>query len=239
MKGRLRTYRRRILNRAPLPRLLLLVAGANCAVVFVLLVAYGSPGLGLGQGFYLSVVLAALVSGPLGGAAAGAVAVGLYVIALLLGGELGWDGVVSEANGIRLASYVAAGAAVGYVAKRGRSLLTEALGSLETLLALAGRDLTTAALAGDGLRRSVDGHLARGEPFSLLVVDVAETTKLAVAEWHARRVSALIRGAFGGDEELARIGTNSFSVFSAAVDRLHARRAEPEAPGQAALGALG
>ena len=48
------------------------------ALVFVLLVLYGRPGLGLGQGFYLAIVLVALASGPWTGAAAGLLAALLF-----------------------------------------------------------------------------------------------------------------------------------------------------------------
>src|SRR5205085_11215342 len=41
MSSILGARRARLFDRAPLPRLLLLAAGANCAVVFALLVVYG------------------------------------------------------------------------------------------------------------------------------------------------------------------------------------------------------
>jgi len=127
------------------PQLLLVAASANAALVFGLQLALGRPGLGIGQGFYVSVVLAALATGPLLGATAGAAALVLSVAGLLGHGTLAWSGVVAWPTGIRLVSYVAAGAIVGYVAARGRRLLAESLAHLESLLVLATRYAEEAA----------------------------------------------------------------------------------------------
>jgi GGDEF domain-containing protein len=194
---------------------------ANCAVVFALLVGYGRPGLGIGQGFYLSVVLAALATGPAWGAAAGASALVLYVAALLGAGSLNWDGVLSWPNAIRLASYVAAGTAVGYIARRGRRLLTDSLEVLDNVLTLAGRDLTTAALASHGLELAIDRRVAAREPFALLVGNVVERQQHTVLghrsdDEDVRRVTSLIQAELEQGAELARIGPARFAIIAPA-----------------------
>ena len=77
-----------IARRASMPRILLAAAFANCVVVFVLLAAFGSVGSGIGQGFYLSIALVALATGPELGALAGFCALVLYVCGLAAGERL-------------------------------------------------------------------------------------------------------------------------------------------------------
>ena len=217
------------IDRVSAPSLLIAAAVANCAVVFGLLVAYGRPGLGIGQGFYLSVVLASLATGPMWGGVAGACAVVVYVCGLVAGGSLAWSSVVSEPIGIRLASYVAAGSAVGYVARRGRRLLTESLRILEQLLALAGRDLATAALAGTGLELAIGRVLASGEPFVLLIADVRDgvlngSPGLTVGgagegDEGVRAIAAVLGAQLSPRDELARLGPNRFAILASARSR--------------------
>jgi hypothetical protein len=214
------------IDRASAPSLLIAAAVANCAVVFGLLVAYGRPGLGVGQGFYLSVVLASLATGPAWGAVAGVCAVVVYVCGLVLGGSLAWSGVLSEPIGIRLASYVAAGSAVGYVARRGRRLLTESLRILEQLLTVAGRDLTTATLGSGGLEVAIGRLLASGEPFVLLAADVRDGVPNAApalsigrsrdGDERARSIAALLGAQLSPGDELARLGPNRFAILASA-----------------------
>src|SRR5262249_37760165 len=141
----------RIIAQASIPQLLLAASVISYAIVFVLMIAFGRPGLGLGEGFNLPVVLAARVTGPVGRAAAGGVAGPLWGGGRLGNGGVALSGVVSTATEIRLVGYVAVGLVVGYFATRGRRLLTDALHVLDELLTLAGRDLTTATLASPGL----------------------------------------------------------------------------------------
>ena len=223
----LRIRARDWLDRFSAPALLIAAAVANCAVVFGLLVAYGRPGLGVGQGFYLSVVLASLATGPIWGAVAGACAVVVYVCGLVAGGSLAWSGVISEPIGIRLASYVAAGSAVGYVARRGRRLLTESLRILEQLLAVAGRDLTTATLGSGGLELAIGRLLASGEPFVLLAIDVRDGLPNAApaldtggsgdGDERARSIAALLGAQLSPGDELARLGPNRFAILLASA----------------------
>jgi hypothetical protein len=105
---------------ATLPQRLLAAAFAAYAAVFVVNVVYG-PGLGLGQIFYLPIVLVALASGPVAGAGAGLFAFVLYVLGLVLTSQLDLDGTTETQLAIRLAMFTIAGATVGYFSARGRS----------------------------------------------------------------------------------------------------------------------
>jgi len=175
-------------------------------------------GVGLGQGFYPSVVLAALVLGPLWGALAGFGAVVLDVSALFAHGGETWDRVFSTSDVVRLTSYVVSGAIVGYVALRGRRLLEDSLDVLENLLAFAGRDLTTAALASQGLELEIVRRLSTREPFSLVVVELASlngNANGADVEQRARDMAALLATKIGPGDELARIGSGRFAIVGA------------------------
>ncbi|HVS84392.1 MAG TPA: hypothetical protein VHD91_02020, partial [Gaiellaceae bacterium] len=85
---------RTIRSVSPAQRLLALSVFAY-AVVFLLLIAFGEPGLGVSQGFYLAIVLAALGTDAFVGAAAGATAACLYVAAEAMSGREGWSYVLS------------------------------------------------------------------------------------------------------------------------------------------------
>ena len=63
-----------LLERVSVPRRLEATALLVYAVIFVLLVAFGRPGLGISQGFYLAIVLVGVAGGPLNGVAAGVLA---------------------------------------------------------------------------------------------------------------------------------------------------------------------
>ena len=74
-----------------LPQRLLAASVVGFVAIFALILAYGRPGLGLGQCFYVPVVLAALATGPWVGGLAGVAAIVLYEAGLLLNGTDGLD----------------------------------------------------------------------------------------------------------------------------------------------------
>ncbi|HET7568480.1 MAG TPA: hypothetical protein VFJ91_10840 [Gaiellaceae bacterium] len=126
------------LRSVSVPQRLLVGATVAYAGVFVLLVAYGRPGLGVSQGFYVPIVLAALATDAATGALAGLTALGLYVVAELLSGRETLASTLAAGTGIRLASFVAAGLIVGWFATRARRLVADSLHVLDDLLALNG-----------------------------------------------------------------------------------------------------
>lgn len=128
----------RTLRAVSVPQRLLVGATVAYAGVFVLLVAFGRPGLGVSQGFYVPIVLAALATDATTGALAGLTALGLYVAAETLSGRAAL--VVSAGTGIRLVSFVAAGLIVGWFATRARRLVADSLHVLDDLLALNGAE---------------------------------------------------------------------------------------------------
>jgi GGDEF domain-containing protein len=167
------------------------------AAVFALVLAYGRPGLGLGQCFYVPVVLAALATGPVIGGLAGVAAIVL-----------------------RLISYVLAGATVGYFATQGRRMLADSLHVLDDLLDLSRREVITASLTSEGLEQAINRRIDAKKPFGLLV---GETVGRRKSDDELRRTARLISAQLHPDDQLARLGTSRFAILVAARSPERAR----------------
>jgi hypothetical protein len=201
-------------RRTSLTQLLVAAAIANAVLIFSLIASVGGPRLPVGQDFYLSIVLAALALGTLGGVGAGLLAVVLFEVALVAKGSFSWSRALSDPDGVRLASYLAVGIVVGAVSQRGRRLLNDSLHHLDALLTLAGRDLATAALDTRGLRRALDRRLAADEPFSLLVLELSLGRGLVDDD--VRWLAALLESLIAPGDELARLGASRFAILASA-----------------------
>jgi hypothetical protein len=158
-----------LIRRTSFPTRLQALAVLGYALIFVTLLVFGRPGLGLGGAFYVPVVLVALVRGPVLGGAAGLLALVLYETAVLIPSNAQWDGVFSVSLDVRLCSYVVAGVVVGYVSGQGRNMLARSLHVLDELLVIARRDVKTGTLSPVGLEGAISRRVAGGWPFGLLV----------------------------------------------------------------------
>jgi GGDEF domain-containing protein len=196
-----------------MPRRLAAASVVGYAAVFALVLAYGRPGLGLGQLFYVPVVLAALASGPLIGGLAGVAAIVLFEAAMLFNGAVSWHDLDAANTPIRLVSYVLAGVTVGYFATQGRRMLAESLHVLEDLLILSRRDLITASLSSEGLETATNQRLAAGKPFALLV---GESVGRRRSDDELRNTARQLAAELGPDDQLARIGARRFAILSSA-----------------------
>ena len=200
----------------------LIAAGlAAYAVVFAVNLAYGRPGLGLGQIFYLPIVLVALASGPLAGAGAGLLAFVLYVLSLAFTSQFDLDGTVETQLAIRLVMFTIAGATVGYFSARGRSMMRDSLHVLEELLLIARRDVATGVSTGARFADVVERQLGRRRPVVLLVGELeseARPLSLLKDERQLREALAHVAGHLGPDDELARIGPSQIVVAAAGRD---------------------
>jgi len=216
-------------RRIPFPQRLLLASSLLYAGVFALLLAYGRPGLGLSQGFYLPIILVAVATGPLGGACAGLGATGLLVLAAHEKTGYDWPKViVASGVGVRLVSYVAAGVLVGFVAAHGRRMLAESLRVLEELLALAGRDLETGASTPGMLDLTIAQRSRSGEPFALLVSELAEEHREYLrgprADGEARGIARLLARELGPGDDVARVSDSQFAIVSRSASEADVRR---------------
>jgi GGDEF domain-containing protein len=183
------------------------------AAVFALVLAYGRPGLGLGQCFYVPVVLAALATGPVIGGLAGVAAIVLYEVGLLLNGAATWSSLDAANTPIRLISYVLAGATVGYFATQGRRMLADSLHVLDDLLDLSRREVITASLTSEGLEQAINRRIDAKKPFGLLV---GETVGRRKSDDELRRTARLISAQLHPDDQLARLGPSRFAILVAA-----------------------
>jgi hypothetical protein len=130
-------FARRVLAEITVPEQLLVASAVTYGLVFALLVEYGRPGLGIGEGFFVAVILAAAATSPLLGAVAGLGALFLYELAIHNGSGLALADFDDAPALTRLASYVAAGVVTGFLARRLRLMLAQSLYMLEELADIA------------------------------------------------------------------------------------------------------
>lgn len=198
-----------------LPQRLLLTACASYAAIFALNVAYGRPGLGLGQLFYLPIVLVALASGPVAGAGAGLFAFVLWILTVVFASRLDMDGTTETQLTIRLATFAVAGATVGYFSARGRHMLRDSLHVLEELLLIARRDVATGVSTGERFVDLVERHLARRRPVVILVGELetdARPLSLLKDERDLREALAIVAAELEPGDELTRVGFSQVVV---------------------------
>ena len=109
------------------PQQLLLAAALLSSGVFALLLVYGQ-GHGIGQWFYVPLILIGAAAGPVAGACAGVGAGVLYEYAIY-GSSLGLSDFTATSEVTRLVGYVAAAVVTGLLARRVAGMLGEALGA--------------------------------------------------------------------------------------------------------------
>ena len=189
------------------------------AIVFVLLVAFGRPGLGISQGFYLPIVLVALAGGPVSGVAAGVLATLLCGVASSARGDLSGAGMF-DPLAIRLAAFTAAGLAVGYFSGRGRRMLAESLDVLDDLMHLARREVATGMLTSEGIQARIADRLAWPGPFAVLVGEMDARSETAQREL-MRRLVALAPP----ESEIAHVGRSRVALVTPSESPEEAGRA--------------
>jgi GGDEF domain-containing protein len=209
----------RIYRQTSLPVRLQALAALTYLAVFVILVVASRPGLGIGQGFYVPIILVALGGTAVAGVSAGVVAGVLYEIALAIDGITD-GGLLSLRVGIHLLTYVIAGALIGHFATRARSMLSEALRVLDDLLHLAQRDVGTGLLDRQGLDGVLAERMSGRVPFTLIVGDVDSARRDEAA---LRRASQALARELDPGAEVARIGPAHLAVVTAPPNLAEAR----------------
>jgi GGDEF domain-containing protein len=202
----------------------LLGAALAFAGSFALLVEYWHPGRGVGSSLYLAIVLTAMATEPLAGAAGGALATLLYWVALI-----GWHDqpisiVLSVAGVVHLANFVIVGVVVGYFARESRRMLGTSLHLLEDLLDLAHRDTVTATANAAGFEAAASTRLRERQPFALLV---GSPPQQGHDEDELRRIASVLGDQVERDDQLARIGAAEFALL---VPCAHAQEAHSIGP---------
>jgi hypothetical protein len=130
-----------------IPQRLVVAAAFAYAAVFAGILAFGRPGLGLGQAFFVPIVLVAAATSPLLGGLAGAGALFLYELAIHdRAGDFALADFARAPAVSRLVSFVAVGVLTGFLARRGRLMLAQSLYVLEDLVEIAHGRLEDASL---------------------------------------------------------------------------------------------
>src|SRR4051812_27713582 len=191
----------------------MLAAAVGYVAIFWALQQFGEPGRGIGGLLCLPVIFAALGTGPAWGAAAGVLAIGVYSAGTSVGPAPDWNQVFSLGEAIRLLSFVAAGASVGYFARRTRRMMGDSLHLLDELLILAERDLTTGISSARGLEAAVNRRLAEQRPFVLLLGAGPETVHPLRRDEELRRVASLLSSQVERGDEIARVGNRHFALL--------------------------
>jgi diguanylate cyclase (GGDEF)-like protein len=183
-------------------------AGIFAAFIFV-----ESPGLGIGNFFYVPVCLIALVTDETRGAVAGVLATAVYATAVVLAPAVPSTQALTTATGIRLVTFTIVGALMGFYASRNRQLV-------DRLRDHAGRDFVT----GLGNARTFDDELARrcaaGRPFALVLADADDLNDLNQVHGHAagnaalKRIGEVLSQHAEPGDVVARIGGDEFALLT-------------------------
>lgn len=194
-------------------RLGLILAGCGFAAAFAAFTLLESGNLGLGHFFYLPVILVALASDALGGAAAGLLAAGLYCAAVVVDPRIPSREALTTQTGIRAVTFTLVGAVVGLYASRNRDLVAK-------LHDHASRDFVT----GVGNVRAFDEQLrARFEArtlFTLALVDVDELRRINEVHGHLagdaalRKVAGALEALADEGDAVARVGGDEFALVT-------------------------
>jgi diguanylate cyclase (GGDEF)-like protein len=190
----------------------LIAVGALLYVAVFVAFWFGErSGLGIGHFYYVPIALVALATGPAVGAAAGALATGLYSLGVFVNPHIP-SVLPAEATIIRLVTYCGVGALIGWYARANRGLLEE-------LSRLASRDRLTGLPNTRSFETAIQRRLAARKPFVLLVGDVDELRRLNDdgrdhGDEALRRLAELLAGSKRLDDEVARIGGDEFAVLA-------------------------
>jgi diguanylate cyclase (GGDEF)-like protein len=191
---------------------LLIAAALSGVAIFLAFTLYEEPGLGLGHFFYVSIILAALATGPAIGAGAAGVATAMFAAGVVVNPRIPPSEVLTTSTGIRFVTYLTVGVVTGYFAKRNRTLLGE-------LQLLADRDALTGLPNTRVFERAIGERLAREQPFGLIVGSVDDllsgTGRAGFdTEEVLRQVASRLLHSLPPGDEVARIGEDSFAVLT-------------------------
>ena len=207
----------------PQRRLLVACALATYAAVFLVLLRWEQPGLGLGHFFYVSIALLALASGAQMGFLGGLLATVLYALGIVLNENVPSTDVLTVSTALRLVTFTGIGLLIGWFAQRHRRLVDE-------LRVLAERDFLTGLPNTRSFEAAIDRRLEAGRPFALLIGDMDGLKRINDEQGHSEGNDALTRlagalgGALGPDDDVARVGGDEFAVLISARSSEEARR---------------
>ena len=198
----------------PLRRRLLAASAVGYALVFSLFLVFERPGLGIAHIFYIPIIVAAMAEGPFTGALAGMAATLLYAAAVTINPHIPSTDVPTLATAIRMVSFVAVGAIIGYYASLNRKLMGGAYDLVEELSILARRDAVTGLPNTRGFEDAINRRLDAQRPFILLVGEAAGVG----GGDELRDVGDRLSRYLVAEDEVARVGDAQFAVLSSAAE---------------------
>ncbi|HVM68527.1 MAG TPA: GGDEF domain-containing protein [Gaiellaceae bacterium] len=184
--------------------------------VFAAFCLFERPGLGIGHGYYLAIGLAAVASGPLGGALAGVLSTGLFVGGVYVNVAIPTAEALSVSTTIRCVMYVSAGVLLGWYSRRNRELTTDLTRALDELRVLAARDVHTGLGNTRAFEDAITRRLAGGRPFALLLASVGNDEDVAEL---ARELSTRLPRHLPADANVTRVGHDTFAVLLECAER--------------------
>jgi GGDEF domain-containing protein len=195
-------------------RIVLVAAAIAYAAVFATFALVPAE-VGLGHMFYIPVALVALVTAPLWGAAAGALAALLYCLGVIAHADVPSAEIITTSTLIRLITYSATGITIGWFASQNRQLVTE-------LRILAERDGVTGLPNTRAFQAAIERRLAAGRPFALLIGDLAlaepnrdDADESVAASDALLRIGEILGNTLGAEDDIARVGDRTFAVLAA------------------------
>lgn len=189
------------------------------AAVFVLFGWLERPGLGIAHGYYLAVILAALATGPAGGALAGVLATTLYAIGIVLNPHVPTASLLTIATSIRTLTFISVGLVVGFYARRSRTLADELERIAEEQRVLASRDRLTGLPNTRAFEIAVTARLDAAEPFTLLVGDLDGLKRLNDQSGYdegndtLRRFADTVIERLSPSADVARVGDDELAIL--------------------------
>ncbi len=202
-------------------RQILTAAVALFLLTFIAVPFPTSSSLGLEYVLFLPIVLVALTSSPLVGAATGLATALVYVLEdVAVHGGAGQAG-TTVGKGLLLASYIGIGALIGKFAQDQRRFAVR-------LTMLADRDSLTGLLNARAHDAALAQRLASGQAFALVLADMDGLKQLNDLRGHTAGNEALaglataLAGAVRRNDTVARIGGDEFAIL---VEHASAREA--------------
>ena len=194
-------------------RAVLVLAAATFAAVFALFRLFETPGLGIGHGYYIAILLVARATGPIGGAGAGLLAAGLYATGIWLNPATPSSEVATAATLIRLCVFVLVGALAGYYAHRSRRLIEQAHDLASELRLLARRDFLTGLPNQRALEIALNRRLDADRPFSLVICEIQAPDDSPIPTERLLDFSDRLTRAVDAEADVARISQDQFGVL--------------------------
>jgi diguanylate cyclase (GGDEF)-like protein len=193
--------------------LVLSCAIASFALVFAAFVLFEVPGLGIAHLFYLPVAALSLTGGVRRGIVAGAVAVGLFTVGVMINPNISPSEFLSLSTPLRFLTYATMGGLLGWFSARDRELV-------ERLRVLAERDFLTGLPNTRAFEAAIARRFEAGAPFALLLGDMDGLKSINDSQGHAegndalRRLAVMLGSSLRPEDSVARVGGDEFAVLT-------------------------